>query len=110
MRVYDGRLLSAIVANGRYFGGGMKIAPHASMVDALFDVLVLGDFSPGELLTQIWKIYPGVHVRHPKVAWLRGRSVEIVTSVDSRLDLDGELYGSGPYHFSVLPGALRLLI
>jgi YegS/Rv2252/BmrU family lipid kinase len=108
--VYDGPLVSVVVANGRYFGAGMKIAPRAEMDDGLMDVLVLGNFSRAELLAQIWKIYPGVHLGHAKVAWLRGRHVEVAPRAPTHLDLDGELFGPGPYTFSVLPGALPLLV
>lgn len=108
--VYEGPLVSAVVANGRYFGGGMKIAPYASMVDGLFDVLILGDFTRFELLSQIWKVYPGVHIRHRKVLWLTGHEVDIEPLERSRLDLDGELDGPGPYHVSLLPKALRVLV
>jgi diacylglycerol kinase family enzyme len=33
-----------VVANGRYFGGGVKVAPHAMLDDGLFDAVCLGDF------------------------------------------------------------------
>lgn len=106
--VYDGPLVSAIVANGRYFGGGMKVAPVASVTDGWLDVLILGDFSRAELVAQIWKIYPGTHVKHPKVLTVRARQVSIEPVGPARLDLDGELYGTGPYIFGVLPSALRV--
>lgn len=107
--VYEGPLVSAVVANGPFFGGGMKIAPQALMDDHLFDVLILGDFSRAELVSQIWKIYPGIHLKHPKVLWLQGRSVLIDPSTPMQLDLDGELGGEGPYRFEISPGALRVL-
>lgn len=106
---YDGPLVSVVVANGRYVGGGMKIAPRARMDDGELDVLVLGDFTRSELLAQIWKIYPGVHLRHSKVAWLRGRRVDVDPLGPTRLDLDGELFGQGPYSFTILPRVLAVL-
>jgi YegS/Rv2252/BmrU family lipid kinase len=106
---YDGPLVSVVVANGRYVGGGMKIAPRARIDDGELDVLVLGDFTRGELLTQIWKIYPGVHLSHSKVAWLRGSRVDVDPLGPTRLDLDGELFGPGPYSFTILPRALAVL-
>jgi YegS/Rv2252/BmrU family lipid kinase len=106
---YDGPLVSVIVANGRYFGGGMKIAPRARIDDGELDVLVLGDFSRGELLTQVWKMYPGVHLGHSKVAWLRGSRIDVNPLEPTNLDLDGELFGRGPYSFGILPGALAVL-
>ena len=107
--VYNGPLVSAIVANGRFFGGGMKVAPRAGIEDGLLDVLILGDFTRAQLVAQIWKIYPGLHVEHPKVLSLRGSSVEIQCANRQRLDLDGELYGEGPYHFSVAAQALTVI-
>lgn len=107
--VYSGPLVSAIVANGRYFGGGLKIAPLASMTDGQFDVLILGDFSRAQLVSQIWKIYPGLHVNHPKVLWLRGSNVQIRPTAPTPLDLDGELHGPGSYSFEILARSLQVL-
>jgi diacylglycerol kinase family enzyme len=106
---YDGPLVSVVIANGPYFGGGMKIAPHASMDDGTLDVLVLGDFARAELVSQVWKLYPGSHLRHPKVRWLTGSRITVTPKSPMRLDLDGELYGEGPYTFSVAGKALRVI-
>lgn len=106
---YDDRLVSVVVANGRYFGGGMKIAPAASNRDGLLDILILGDFSRSELLTQIWKLYPGSHVRHPKVLWQRASSVIVRTAPGTPLDLDGELLNTVTDRFSILPSVLSVL-
>jgi diacylglycerol kinase (ATP) len=107
--VYDGRLASVVIANGMFFGGGMKIAPSASMDDGKLDVLVLGDFRRPELISQMWKLYPGSHVAHPKVLWTTGTTISVTPRAPTRLDLDGELYGEGPYTFRVAERALRIL-
>jgi diacylglycerol kinase (ATP) len=106
--VYDGRLVSVVIANGEYFGGGMRIAPQASMEDGKLDVLVLGDFRRAELISQIWKLYPGSHVAHPKVLWTTGTSITVTPHAPTRLDLDGELFGEGPYTFHVVSQELRV--
>ena len=64
-------LNSIMVANGRYIGGGMMIAPHAELDDGLFDVVCLGDFSTLMLLRHLPKIYKGTHLKIPGVtaAW-----------------------------------------
>lgn len=107
--IYRGPLVSAVVANGSYFGGGMKIAPGASPSDGELNVLVLGDFSRAELVANIWKIYPGLHVKHPKVLTVKGRRASIEADTPALLDLDGELYRDCPFDFSVLPSALRVV-
>ncbi len=108
--VYEGALTSVVIANSRFFGGGMKIAPQAQSDDGLLDVVALTDFSRSELVTQAWKIYPGLHLGHHKVLWLRTTELAVETDGVRQLDLDGELYTGAPYSFSVLPGELRLAI
>lgn len=107
--VYAGRMVSLVVANGAFFGGGMKIAPPASMEDGALDVVLLGDLSRVELVSQIWKLYPGTHLHNPHVHWMRGTTVAYDPLGPGRLDLDGELYDGGPCRISVLPRALRIL-
>src|SRR5205807_1091283 len=46
--LYEGRVVSVVVANGSHFGGGMKIAPGASIDDGLLDAVVLADFTKAE--------------------------------------------------------------
>lgn len=107
--VYRGPAVSVVVANGPYFGGGMKVAPQASIRDGKLDVLVLGDFTKVELMTQIWKIYPGIHARHRKVIGARVSRVRIESTKQRPLDLDGELIDDATYRFTAWPRALRVL-
>ena len=51
------RINTIIIANGRYFGGGMHVAPLAKINDGVFDIIILGDFSKAELIANIPKIY-----------------------------------------------------
>lgn len=104
------RVFNCAVANGKFFGGGMAVAPEASMEDGLFDVVILGDFSRLEVMTQMRLIYKGEHVRHPKVKCLKGKVVEAVSNETVLLDVDGEQPGSLPSTFTILPGAIRLKV
>ena len=106
--VFEGRMNSIMVANGRYIGGGMMIAPDAELDDGLFDVVCLGDFSRLMLLRHLPKIYKGTHLEIPGVTVQRGRSVVITTVEKALLDIDGEQPGQAPLTFSLLPKALCL--
>ena len=57
---------NAIVANCRYFAGGMKIAPDADPSDGLLDVLVWGDVSRLDLARNLHKLYRGTHTDSPQ--------------------------------------------
>ncbi len=108
--VYDGRLMSLVVANGACFGGGMKIAPPARMSDGQLDVVLLGDLSRVELVSQAWKLYPGTHLRSPHVHWMQGTDVTFTPESRGHIDLDGELYDGGPSRITVHQAALRVLV
>ena len=105
-----GRMQDVIVANGRCFGGGMRICPDASPEDGLFDVLLIGEITKADLLRTMPKIYRGTHLPHPKAVLLRGRVVEIESSEPIPVELDGEQPGTTPARFEVVPRALRLRV
>ncbi len=108
--VRGGRMQDVVVANGRYFGGGMKICPEAEPDDGVFDVLLIGDLTRTELLTTLPKLYRGTHLPHPKGELLRGRAVTVEASEPQPIELDGEQPGTTPARFEVVPGALRVRV
>ena len=59
----------------------MKIAPPARMDDGELDIVLLGDLSRVELVSQIWKLYPGTHLRNPHVHWTRGKEVTFTPEI-----------------------------
>ena len=106
----SGRMYDVIVANGRYFGGGMEICPDAKPDDGLFDVLTIGDLTKRDLLVTMPKTYRGSHLPHPKAELLRGRVVTVDSAEPLPVELDGEQPGTTPVTFEALPGRLRLRV
>ncbi len=106
------RVLMGVVANGQYFGGGMWIAPGASVSDGLFDFVVMGDLSVTEAVRTFAQVYKGTFLREEKVSRRRARQVAMRPSAGSRvlLDADGEQPGKLPALFEMLPSAIRLKI
>jgi diacylglycerol kinase (ATP) len=105
-----GRMHDVVIANGRYFGGGMKICPEAEPDDGLFDVLLIGDLTKRDLLLTLPKTYRGKHLPHPKAEVLRGAVVELDTPEPLPVELDGEQPGTTPARFDIVPQALRLRV
>jgi diacylglycerol kinase (ATP) len=106
----SGRMFDVVVANGRFFGGGMKMCPEAEPDDGLFDVLTIGDVTKTDLVTTMPKIYRGTHLPHPKAELLRGRTVTIDAPDPLPIQLDGEQPGTTPVRFEIVPHALRLRV
>jgi len=103
--VYRGPTLMIAVANGRYFGGGMMIAPDAVVDDGELDVVIVSAMSRLTLMRKIPKIYSGRHLQEPEVQALRCRTVEVsADGADVALEMDGEQPGrlSAQYRISKL--------
>lgn len=101
------------IANGRYFGGGMKMAPDAEPDDGLFDVVAIGDVGMFEMLRASRRLYAGTHVTRPEVSVRRARRVLAEPAADGAvvgLDVDGETPGRLPATFTVEPGALAVVV
>jgi YegS/Rv2252/BmrU family lipid kinase len=107
---HSGRMHDVVVANGRYFGGGMMITPEAQPDDGLFDVLLIGDLTKRDLMLTLPKTYRGKHLPHPKARLLRGAVVEVETPEPLPIELDGEQPGTTPTRFEIVPRALRLRV
>ncbi len=107
---HEGPAALVAVANGRFFGGGMMIAPGAALDDGLLDVVVLGDLSKARFLGLSRTIYSGRHVGRPGVVATRGREVVVTAEREALIDLDGEQVGRLPMTARLLGGAIRLLV
>jgi YegS/Rv2252/BmrU family lipid kinase len=108
--VYRGPAFNTAAAIGRFFGGGMHIAPEADPGDGLFDVVVLGDLSKAAVVAMTRDVYRGAHLRRPGIVTARGRRVEAtaVGAHDVLIDMDGETPGRLPLRLESVPGALRV--
>ncbi len=104
------RIRNVAIANGRFFGGGLKIAPCARLDDGRFDVVVLGDLTRRALLRHAPRFYRGTHTALHHVATMRGQRIVAAPAADApvRLDVDGEPLGRLPATFEIVPRALRI--
>lgn len=101
------------VANGMYFGGGMKVAPNAKPDDGTFDVVIMGGTPRRRAPADMKLIYTGEHLNNPAVRVLRGQKIVAVPVAETRgkpvlIEVDGENAGRLPATFEILPRALNL--
>ncbi|MDA0671444.1 MAG: diacylglycerol kinase family protein [Bacteroidetes bacterium] len=118
---WEGEVSNAVVANGRYFGHGLCVAPHASVTDGLLDVIVLPSFGLLDFAKQLFNLKKGRPLTHPGVRTFRGRHVDIRISRDVRstseydpsqqadLEMDGDHVGMIPVRFECLSERLTIL-
>lgn len=87
----------------------MRVAPHARVDDGLFDVLGLHGGPFAALRTAV-RLYGGRHLPSPHVAVGRAAHVAVTTAIPCLVEADGDLVGTTPATFTVLPGRLRVLL
>ena len=100
------------VANGRWFGGGLRVAPEAEPGDGLFDIVVMGGAPRRRMLAgpeDHWRggDLPTRHVRLVRAAHLTAAPT-VETHGAVAVETDGESVGLLPATFEILPGAINL--
>ncbi|HUO69922.1 MAG TPA: diacylglycerol kinase family protein [Solirubrobacteraceae bacterium] len=98
------------VANSKAYGGGMYMAPDASLEDGQFDVIIVGHVPKGRFLRLLPTVFKGEHVRQPNVVVLRGQDVHVSADRPFTMYADGDPIAELPVTVDVLPGAVRVLV
>jgi YegS/Rv2252/BmrU family lipid kinase len=103
---------NVVIANGRCFGGGMRIAPDAELDDGLFDVIVLPALGRIRTLTAIPSVYRGTHLRQPGVLVRRAATVRVEPLDDRPLlfDIEGEQVSRAPATLTCHPRVLNVCV
>jgi diacylglycerol kinase (ATP) len=105
------RILLVAAANGRFFGGGMNIAPGAELDDGFFDGCIIDAVRPWTILRYVPSLIRGTHTRLRGVRMVRTRSLEIEARESLSMELDGDLVSLGDarcVRLEILPRALRV--
>ena len=111
--VYEGSTVAAMVANGCFFGGGMKIAPHAEVDDGVFDIVLVTKAGFSEV-SRILDLYSGRHENWQSVRNWQGKKVVArlcnTPACSCLLDVDGEQPGTLDARFDLLESAVNIRV
>jgi YegS/Rv2252/BmrU family lipid kinase len=103
-------VLNIAIANGRYHGGGMLVAPDAVTDDGLFHVTVIGAMRLPLVFWHLPKLYLGGIERIRQVSMQTGKKVIASSEQRVLLDIDGEQPGTLPAELSIVPGAIKMIM
>ena len=106
-RTFEARLTIFEVANGRYYGGGMLVAPDANPSDGLFDVVYVDAVDRRRIIKLLPLFVNGKFISLPVTHTLRAEEV-VIESPGMTINLDGELLRTDRAHYRILPGGLRI--
>ena len=103
------RAFNVVVANCRFYGGGMQISPNSDPCDCLLDILVMTG-PKSDSFTTLPKVYSGAHLPHRNIAELRTAQLSIEADTPFPVEADGELLGVTPASFGIIPSCVRLKV
>jgi diacylglycerol kinase family enzyme len=105
--VHSARLCNVVVANGQFFGGGLKVAPRSLPDDGRLDVQAWGG-SPTDVLRAARQLRDGAHLQRADVRAWPTASVTVESERPVAVEADGEFLGSSPAHFDTLHRVLAI--
>jgi YegS/Rv2252/BmrU family lipid kinase len=103
---FQGPAIAVVCANGKFFGGGIGIAPDAKINDGLLNITVVGDVGLFEYLRYLPALKRGEKIAHPEIHYLHSESAQIVAE---NLEADGEFIETGQFKIKISPYQLRFI-
>lgn len=101
---------SVAVSNSGIYGGGMRLAPDASLHDGRLDVVTSGATGRAAFLKALPKVFKGIHVEEPTIDVRTATTVELDADRPFRVFADGDPVGTLPCTVTVRPGAVQVLL
>ncbi len=97
------------IANAQYLGGGFHLAPMARVNDGMLDLGIISDISLPGFIKAVPSVMRGKHLSNPHWSHHTATLVRITSATPALVQLDGEIWGTSPAEFSILPGALDIV-
>ena len=108
---WKGQVMNFIVANGKWFGNGLGVAPDAVLHDGFFEIAILGDIGLLDYLKHLDTVKKGEKVIHPEVSYNRIKEIFITSGDGSSvpIDMDGEFVGYAPLTLKNIPQTINFI-
>lgn len=107
---FEGKVMNLIIANGKYFGSGMGVAPDAEVDDAKFSVVIVAEISLLDYVKNLGEIKKCKQIEHPQVMYKHAKEISVFSlAAPQPIDMDGEFIGYSPMKVKVVPRALKFL-
>lgn len=103
----DGKYTIIAICNGKYYGGGFKIAPLSSFDDHYFDVYVADNLNKFKTLKLLMKLLKGTHESDPHMHKYRAQKIEIKAKENMILNIDGETLTTSKIKIEMIPSSLN---
>jgi len=103
-------MLTAAIANSKWFGSGIGIAPRAVPHDGMADLTLIKNVGVLTYLRFLPQLLRGVEITDTRIQYLQSRVVSVTTQTPLPIEIDGEFVGYTPLSVHVHHKAVRLLV
>lgn len=104
--VYAGDYIIAAICNGKFYGGGFKIAPVATFDDNLFDIYLVSKANRFKLIKILMALLKSEHEKYPEVRKYTGKKINIKSDSNLIVNIDGEITISKNINIEMIEDAL----
>lgn len=98
------------IANATTYGAGMRIAPRASVVDGLLDLIIVQNLSKLSFIKSFPLVFKGAHLEHPAVDMVKTNRLTLQFSEPTPFLADGELITATDLDIELIPRSLRVIL
>lgn len=89
------------IGNGKFYGGGMMVTPNASLTNGLLEIVIIHKMSKFKFVRLFKKVFTGDHISESVVENYQGKNIQIETSAEVKINVDGNLIGQGSCNISI---------
>ncbi|HEY3404079.1 MAG TPA: diacylglycerol kinase family protein [Ohtaekwangia sp.] len=107
--IWKGKIRSLAIANGKFYGHGLCIAPDAKPDDQIFDAFICGDISVLDFIRYSNELKKGRKVDLPEVSYRKASSIEFTSTAKCAIEADGEWLGWLPAKVTLSSVRLKIL-
>jgi YegS/Rv2252/BmrU family lipid kinase len=97
------------ICNGKFYGGGMLVAPFAKINDNKFDVCLVQNAGIFRILTLFPKLIKGIHNELNEVSFFKAEKISVNSLENISLNIDGEIVQSKHIEFQIIPSAIEVV-
>lgn len=109
-RLWSGRALLVVVANGPFYGAGLRIAPEAQIDDGTMDILFVRPVGWTRFLEAIPMLLTSGDLRFPEIERCTARKLRLESDRPIRVHGDGDFLGESPVDLEIIPKAIRIAV
>lgn len=108
--IWTDKSLLLAIANGKYYGGGIPIAPSAKVDDGQLNICLVKELGIVHILPIIPKLFLAKHEEAKDVQVFKATSIEVEGDKALNINIDGEIIKERNINIEIIPRGIEIII